>query len=1343
MAGQINTKTFSGGMNKDLDFSLVKDNQYYNALNYKLVADEDSNGFVLENAEGNSIFLNISAWSGLDDNDYLVGHCYIQPYLVLFYTTNNATRLDGGATNKIVRIRVDKNRFHSVDVIYTDVAKSEYLNFSTTYPISAVGYYESDDNIKVYWTDGYNPVRMINIMDTNLSTYPVGMLDIVPDFPIDAATTNPRPQFDSIVSGNLTSCTVQYSYQFYIKNGATTLFAPASSTIIVPDVNSQLDPIQHKGGQVSENTGHGVKFTIEVPDTNKFNKIRVVAIQYNTYNGVPTVRIMSEQDVIVDTNYTLTFIDDGDLLSELTYEEYSIQNNTTLYARALAIKNDRLFLGNIREEFFDVDFDARAYRFRVSDSTAVLYDDVAWSSSDNVTSGDWSSVDADHNAIMRYNDPDEEHSATYSLYRFDNSDVLGAEGPNIKINFDTDAFLLDTLGTTNNTMWIPGEDGSTYPDNRTFHRQEVYRVGVVFRNKKMQKCPAKWSCDLKTPDYTDGTFQHLYTNGSDTYARRLGLEVTLKAGSLPTGAESWEIVYVPREEGDRSVLGQGIYQPVITDGASGWETPFGTITESIFNSGPGTYSTGLGRFISPEINFNKNLKYDTSDHLFYIGSFDKTGANSTSDLDGSSMWYSKLFDFTDAANTYNKLDVDNSKISYYNTTATAQVIVGAENYANYCNVASTLGIGGTCLICTHPDWHTAAGTWTAETGATEVAIVNYKRNVFATQYGGVDYYSRQYNTYVSISDLSFSDAGVSITTYEGDTFIDFFSYMSTMRDVTEAVADSVANQVLFPVESSIANSLRHDEALYRHIGNKPLSLIQEIAGTYGDNTVGKVGGTNETYVQDLSLYQYNSVYSQINKAELIPADSDAFDSQSDYPTRIRNSEAKINNETIDSFTIFKPNNFLDVDGSKGMLNSLMTFKNSLFFWQESGFGIASVNTRSLIQDNNPGGLALGTGGVLPRYDYISDNVGSQSQFGIVQSRTALYWGDNNKKEFFKFDNKLSTLSKLGGIQTWINGKTDIGEIKAVFDHKYNDVIFTVTFSRRLMATTVVNDLVTEFSLDSETGLATNGTHYNTLMHSRFPDGTLLPEKAVLYYNTAWLPEATTSGPYGWTYLGAGSWHTVTFDNDPVTTYTITFNEIANAFVSFNSFTPGRYIEIGSKFLSTDDYHDLYIHNDTTGAIPANRGEYYGVEYDSEFTTIFNKDFLYTKVWDGLKWYSESRDSDDIDQFKNTFSTITISNDYQHTGDREVYYKGGSVPGTYPLEVVRRDRTFSANIPRNVVDTDVSDNEDITDSGNWTESQTFKERIRDKYIKVKTVYDNTDSNTFSVPFISTVYRKSVR
>jgi hypothetical protein len=1353
MAGEVSIKTFEGGMNKDLDFSLVKENQYYDAQNFKLIANKESNSFVLENAEGNALWLNLSGVGSLDDTYYLVGHCYIQPYLVLFYTTNHADRTpDAGDTSVIVRVTIDKDEPQQAVVIYTDGVSSTKLNFSDTYPISAVGHYESSDNIKVYWTDGYNNVRWMNIMDENLATYTADMFDLIPDFPWDGSTSL-RPIFSEYISGDIVSSTVQYAFQYYIETGASTLWSPASKLIQVPVLDS-LDGSKMIGGALDESTPYGVGIDISVPSSNLFNMIRVVRIEYETYNGTPTVSICSEQEINPGQEYNLRINDTGTTLSELVYEEFLIQSNGIFSAKALAIKDNYLFAGNVREGVFDVDLDCRAYRYpssrttRVYESNLTDYYDIDqngdWSTSLSGDTGSNWSIPETADCINKYNKSnatatDDEYTNEY-MYQSDGT-TLGAEGANVTINFITPAGSseeIDTYGDTNDSTWNAGE--SLYvPGERSFHRNEVYRIGLVFRNEKMQASPVKWVCDLKMPTYFEASAYNLtYTSAGSVYRVRLGFSVSLSASLSTIGATSWEIVCVPREPSDRSILGQGILQSSEYDSNLDYYFTTPHITPE---SAPGkpiagnlSYESNVMRFISPEVAFNKNLEFKEDDFFHYTGYYDWVTANNQSTATG--IVYGKLLNFTGLGTWHSdyKAAIIDGQVVGYTTDEGYRVSINGYSYSPFSTLepdGATGRDGGpntTHFICAFASDFPSNFPTVSDTRA---AVVNYKRDVFTSQYGGITYEDRQNNTYISISDPK---ASSSESTYEGDTFIDWFSYLNVCNGIDETYTETEASMFLFPCETSISLGHRLDDGIWRNVGDINSRLIQEISGSWSSDCI---DNTARRWEQDIALYQYNPVYSQLNKASLYLADNGSEYNAIEYPIRIKRSEHKINGETKDSFTEFLPNNYIDLNGQHGPLNNLEIFQNNLYFWQNSGFGVASVNTRSLIQDNSPGILALGTGGILDRVDYISDTIGNQNQFGIAKSIGGLYWVDNNKNEFFKFSKGLGSVSKLGGIQTWINDNGRIGDAKLIYDHKYNDIIFTITFSRVGVAITNSGDYITTCSC-STTGL--DAAHNGKLI-ARYDSGEIIP------INRAFTPSGGSVGlgtpyPFGQLTVPSTQFY-LTFDKDSVNTYTVVYNELVDAFTSFASYKPGRYIKLDTNFLSTNDYHDLYKHNGDD----AYRSTYYTTEYDSSVTLIFNKDYPYSKVWDALKWHSESDNGNGVNQFEDTFDTVTISNDYQHTGDRDLYYAKKPVedspPVTRPTEIVRRDRTWSMQIPRNIVDVNVSTNSDITLSGNWDETQLYKERIRDKYIKCYFTYDNSNYMTFSVPFISAIYRKSER
>lgn len=1383
MAGQIDIRTFSGGMNKDADYSLLNENQYIDAQNFKLVANTDSNSLILENAEGNTIWLDLSTVTDgvttLDDTYYLVGHAYTHPYLVLFYTTNNADRSpDAADTSAIVRIAVDKDHGQVADLIYVDGVSSTKLDFSTTYPIKAVAHYESNDNIKVYWTDGYNPVRGINIMDSNLATYTADMLELVPDFPTDTERFV-RPQISALTQGDIQCGMVQYAYQYYIENGPATLFSPASALIPIPDRYS-ASSLHVAGGDAGENSGYGVKFTIDIPSTNLFNRIRIVALDYSAYNAVPTVRVISEQDVTISTEYDLNIVDTGELLTELLYENFLVQNNSVFAARDLEIKDNYLFAGNIREIEYDVDIDMRAYRHD-SGGEAVIWDETVTADSSVTLTGvgkdyAYSAVPATHACINKYNksnygSTDDEEDNTY-VFQADGT-TWGAEGMNIKLSVDTGDVNdfstyyqeIDDDGNTNDKGWT--ESNTTYQlRTRGFQRNEVYRIGVIFRDDKMRPSPVKWVCDLKMPAHYEDTnaFANTVDSSGTVRRQRIGVRARWNGngsnGSTTwanTGAKSWELVMVPRESGDRSILAQGIWQKTHTDSSPDyyWPIHFMNNEDYTYSSGTISQSEDICRLISPEVSFNKNLEFQENDFVHYIGYFDGTQANTHTDATGIN--YDKVFNHTPAGSFHAdyKEQIADAKVVGYTTDADYRISINGDSYGPYVEEIPASG-DEEGSSTTHLAFALSDGSFGyTHSTANRVGLVNYKRDVFSSQYGGPGYYARQNNTYISISDLMVDnecDGEPFVHTWEGDTFIDWFFYQnaclyldgSVMYDATQASA------FIFPVETSIHLSYRLDDGIQRNINNLNAVLTQEIAGTWEGDVV---DGTNRTWEQERALYQYNPVYSQLNKGGLYYPDDSGDDINVFYPTRIKRSELKSNGELIDSMSIFLPNNFIDLNGKHGPLSNLTVFNNSLFFWQNSGFGVASVNTRALVESNAPGILALGTGGILDRVDYISEIYGNQNSFGIAKSERGLYWIDSNKNQVLKYSGKsVDSLSKLKGIQTWINSNGRIGDVKAVYDSKYNDVIFTITFSRVMRCYYVSGDYFDQGLLvpgygDSQT-LATDGTRYNATIVGRYPANTIMSYNNVIYYNSALSGANDTK----WVidnvpYMDVSADIYVSVDQDPDLTYTVSYNELADSFVSFHSYTPGRYIELDSGYLSTNNYHDLYKHNYIWGnsynMIMSNKCNYYGTEYDSEVTVVFNKDYSYTKVWDTLKWYTESVDSDGVNQFKDTFDTMTIYNDYQHTGDRDLYYKDGTVPATRPTEIVRRDRTFSTNIPRNIVYKDVSDNEDITDSNNWDEANEFKERIRDKYIVVNFTYDNSNNYTFSIPFVSAMYRKSVR
>jgi hypothetical protein len=196
-----------------------------------------------------------------------------------------------------------------------------------------------------------------------------------------------------------------------------------------------------------------------------------------------------------------------------------------------------------------------------------------------------------------------------------------------------------------------------------------------------------------------------------------------------------------------------------------------------------------------------------------------------------------------------------------------------------------------------------------------------------------------------------------------------------------------------PLETTVNLDLLSTNTYNKLVENNKSDNISETS--LGQNLIQYEPTVVPNYTQTTKLYEYNSAYSADNTAQLFVPNLLYQDLNPVFETRIIASEKKTNNEKVDSWTKFKFANYLDVDNQYGPVTNIKSFNGKLFFWQDSAVGVAAVNERSLIQDNNISTLTLGTGGILVRYDYntIMNGSGVINDKSICNSITTLYWYD--------------------------------------------------------------------------------------------------------------------------------------------------------------------------------------------------------------------------------------------------------------------------------------------------------------------------------------------------------------
>lgn len=138
------------GMQKDLAVSKHPANYLFDARNIRLTQREDGSTLLtITNEKGTN-----NLEGNVEIRGTYLGHCVIDKYLVVF-SKGNLDYID----------KIDLSTLTGSTPLFTG-----NLNFQLDHLIETVGSYENGNIQKVYWTDGLNQPRVINIQDSAVDT---------------------------------------------------------------------------------------------------------------------------------------------------------------------------------------------------------------------------------------------------------------------------------------------------------------------------------------------------------------------------------------------------------------------------------------------------------------------------------------------------------------------------------------------------------------------------------------------------------------------------------------------------------------------------------------------------------------------------------------------------------------------------------------------------------------------------------------------------------------------------------------------------------------------------------------------------------------------------------------------------------------------------------------------------------------------------------------------------------------------------------------------------------------------------------------------------------------------
>ena len=304
------------GMNRDISISKGNQEFSYENKNIRISVNKDSNLLTISNEQSTEEVLPIDG--------IILGHCVIQDRCVIFSKTE---------TNDIISLFTPgedlKNLFQG------------NLNFNVEYPIEAIGLVETENIHKVYWVDGINIPRVINIIPYISNTIPPPSsppsqvytgFDVTCELKGEEEITIDK-SFEGV--GSFPSGTIQYAFSYFNNFGKESAIFHVTPQYYMTYIDRGASP-EDKTTQV---------FKIKIDNLQQdFDNIRIYSIQRTSIQATPNVNRVADLPIkgksstsFTDTNRNVESIDPSLLL-------YLGSDNIIPYT--FTHKDGTLFLGN-------------------------------------------------------------------------------------------------------------------------------------------------------------------------------------------------------------------------------------------------------------------------------------------------------------------------------------------------------------------------------------------------------------------------------------------------------------------------------------------------------------------------------------------------------------------------------------------------------------------------------------------------------------------------------------------------------------------------------------------------------------------------------------------------------------------------------------------------------------------------------------------------------------------------------------------------------------------------------------------------------------------------------------
>lgn len=1289
----------------------------------------------------------------------IIGSTFINENTYLF------TCSDSGVDNtgQIWELRYDNNNLTS----YLKLIYNSNLNFSKEFPIpptAAIGRYETENIQRIYWSDNNNPIRSLNVKDSQLMSLPQDVINLRPSIQMSVPTLSDIIQGGGV--NNLsTQLTIQCAYRLVKNNGAVTNYSIMSNLVnltgfTIDKFDTSQPNFASLDGGINTAINKAIEWRVDGVDTN-FDTIEFVVI-IREYPNEEVYRIFKydTQSIGNLTSFTTLFTNDVDNMIEITESEFLIENSLFTHCKTMDQKDNRLFFGNLKNKLSDTleNFDTRAFRFKLSTNDIVIknFDSDISNNTYTILENDYSAITEDMDAVPAYNlglsladDPNFVNTCKYQK----DSTIIGGEGPNIKYTFGTVLLKSDVDYNTPNGRGGSGayEQGSTrdIAASPNVNKYGYRRAGYYTNNNSLSPF-----YNINSPNQT------YYTN---TLKQSMGLE------SFSGNIRSYELneiyrfaivfisktgtAYFPKFIGD-------IKFPNYTDSIPTELQPR-TEAGNYVPDFRSMYVDSSGAYCNiPYIDFEVTIPQGMAEEIlgYHIVRVRRLDQDKTI-LEHGLINQMSIYD----SSTYelpiqpdgdpNKRNMDPSNGTTQDFAPNDGITFHPFSYLADAS-ASKIAANDKIVIAERYGKTAEASVWpkltppsVSDTSIYLYDIVKWYSYLEAYYDGGTSNYS------FTVKEAAYcgQDQTVSLTSigksYRNNNTKTILGIdLKTAGNPTIAIA--TRNDIYSPNWSTLNVTNGNGKLLGFHFKHSNLRT------QYGGRSV--INRSNNEYISTGAFYPVTS--SGTTRIKVFGGDvfhgimdiQKGLDTGNNrgtprvwfFPTHsVYNVDMRIGihanadyNEAGGAFLqdtysynkVFSYENILATYFPRPLnFNNTSSFNNRVYF-SEIKFNGETTDSWSSIPINNK----YDVDGI---YGGITALISLKNKMHVIQER-AIGWLLINQQSLTTDQNNQEILLGVGSsvLNKHLYDALDIGsKHQWSISASSSDITF-LDINRKKLYKYNGSSVISNSDMKGNRGIV------NRLLHGDITttDNPIISKGLLTTYDY-------TNDEFLYTFLN---------NNEK---YTLAYNNIIDAFSSFYTFTPYIYINNHINLYSPNYYEpgqspSLYAHN------IGGYGRFYNGFFPSSVKVQLNTAPTKTKVYDNLSWDSEAilenfeniddildsnQVSDNVNYNNNTFSRLRCYNDYQNTDWIEL----DQTPITGNLRNL--EQSFNVQMPRNKVNYDVIpvDNYSIFDPSVLTKTE-FGERLRDKYLIVDLEYDNSEfvgSVRFQINSLSSTFRVSDR